>query len=81
MILEATRLAGRNLFAPETRSAFWKTLGLTVLLLIGAWFGVEAAFERFALPSLEALLPGIPAWAGWLRHLYGERLWELCTAR
>ncbi len=71
MILDATRLAGRNLFAPETRSAFWKTLGVTLLLLVGAWFGIEAAFARFALPPLESLLPGIPAWAGWLGFVVG----------
>lgn len=71
MILDAARLAGVNLFAPETRSAFWKTLGLTILLLIGAWFGIEAAFTHFALPPLESLLPGIPAWAGWLGFVFG----------
>lgn len=71
MIFEATRLAGRNLFAPETRSAFWKTLGVTLLLLAGVWFGIEAAFSHFALPPLEALLPGIPAWAGWLGFVIG----------
>ncbi len=71
MILEATRLAGRNLLAPETRSAFWKMLGVTILLLAAAWFGIEAAFTRFALPPLEALLPGIPAWAGWLGFVVG----------
>jgi CysZ protein len=71
MILDAARLAGRNLLAPETRLVFWKTLGLTILLLVAAWFGIEAAFTWFALPPLEALLPGIPAWAGWLGFLIG----------
>jgi len=71
MIIDAARLAGANLFAPETRTAFWKTLGLTILLLIAAWFGIEAAFAWLALPPLEALLPDIPAWAGWLGFLFG----------
>ena len=71
MILDATRLAGHSLFAPETRIAFWKTLGVTLLLLAGAWFGIEAAFTYLALPPLEALLPGIPAWAGWLGFVIG----------
>ena len=44
---------------------------MTILLLAGAWFGIEAAFARFALPPLEALLPGIPAWAGWLGFVVG----------
>ena len=38
MILDAARLSLLNLFAPETRSAFWKVLGLTVRVLIGWWF-------------------------------------------
>lgn len=71
MLLDATRLAGHSLFASETRSAFWKTLGVTLLLLAGAWFGIEATFTHFALPPLEALLPGIPAWAGWLGFVIG----------
>ncbi|HET7413766.1 MAG TPA: sulfate transporter family protein [Pararhizobium sp.] len=71
MIIEAARLAGQNLFASETRWVFWKTLGLTILLLIGAWFGIEAAFTYFALPPLESLLPGIPAWVGWIGFIVG----------
>lgn len=71
MILEATRLAGASLLAPETRSAFWKTLGLTMLMLIAAWFGIEALFEHFALPPLESLFPDLPAWAGWFGFVLG----------
>lgn len=71
MILDATRLAGASLFAPETRAAFWKTLGVTILLLIGAWFGIEALFAHFALPPLESLIPDLPAWAGWLGFIIG----------
>ncbi|MGN6550243.1 MAG: sulfate transporter family protein [Pararhizobium sp.] len=71
MILDAVRLAGANLFAAETRTAFWKTLGITILLLVGAWFGIEALFSHFALPPLESLVPGLPAWAGWLGFVFG----------
>ncbi|TPW29856.1 sulfate transporter family protein [Pararhizobium mangrovi] len=71
MILDAIRLAGRDLFAEETRAALWKTLGLTILLLIGAWFGLEAAFTHFALPPLRSLLPDLPDWTGWIGLIVG----------
>lgn len=71
MIVEAARLAGRNLFAPESRSAFWKILGITILLLIGAWLLVRNLFIALALPWLDALIPGIPDWAGWLGFVFG----------
>ncbi len=44
MIIEAARLAGRNLFAPETRSAFWKILGITLVMLVGLWAALRGLF-------------------------------------
>ncbi|HEU4987212.1 MAG TPA: sulfate transporter family protein [Rhizobiaceae bacterium] len=66
MILEAARLAASRLFTAEFRSAFFKTLGLTLLALVALWFGLKELFDAFALPWIDALLPGFPAWAGWL---------------
>ena len=66
MILEAARAAIARLFTPEFRSVFFKSLGLTILMLIAAWFGLAQLFEWLAMPWLDALLPGTPAWAGWL---------------
>jgi CysZ protein len=66
MILEAARAAIRDLFAPELRSVFLKTLGLTLLALVALWFGLKELFDWLALPWLDALLPGLPSWAGWL---------------
>jgi len=65
MILEAARAAAGHLFSAAFRGVFFKTLGLTLLALAAAWFGLKAVFEWLALPWLEALLPGLPAWAGW----------------
>lgn len=65
MIIEAARLAGSNLFAPASRSVLFKSLGLTILLLAGLWFGLGEAFSAFAMPWLGNLLPGLPDWAGW----------------
>lgn len=66
MILDAARAAFAILFTPEFRSAFFKTLGLTLLALVAAWFGLKEVFDWLALPWIDALLPGFPAWAGWL---------------
>jgi CysZ protein len=66
MILEATRLALGNLFTAEFRAVFLKTLGLTLLVLLVAWLGLQHLFDAYALPWIDALLPGFPAWASWL---------------
>lgn len=69
MIFDAARLAFGNLFAPETRSAFWKSLGLTLLVLVGLWFAIRSIFIWLALPWLDQLVPGIPEWAGWMSFI------------
>jgi CysZ protein len=66
VILDAARAAASRLFSPEFRSVFLKTLGLTVLALVALWLGIEGLFGWLALPWIEALLPGLPSWAGWL---------------
>ncbi len=71
MILDAARLSLANLFAPETRSVFWKVLGLTLLALAALWFCLRELFIWLALPWLDALMPGMPAWAGWLTFVLG----------
>jgi CysZ protein len=71
MILDAARLALINLTAPESRSAFWKTLGLTLLILIGLWFAFREAFVLYLWPWLEAFFPAMPEWTGWLTLVAG----------
>lgn len=66
MILDAARAALSRLFSPEFRSVFIKTLGLTLLALVALWFGLTSLVEWLALPWLEALIPSLPSWAGWL---------------
>lgn len=65
MILNAARAAARQLFLPEFRSVFVKTLGLTLLALAVLWLGLKELFEWLALPFLDALLPDLPSWMGW----------------
>ena len=65
MIFSSFKAALTDLFAPETRSAFWKILGLTVLFLIALWFAIRQSFIWLALPWLDSLIPPFPEWAGW----------------
>ncbi|MDO9417884.1 sulfate transporter family protein [Pararhizobium sp.] len=71
MILDAARLAFSNLFAFETRSVFWKVLGLTLLVLCALWFALRGLFVSYAMPWIDAFLPGLPDWAGWLGLVFG----------
>ncbi|MEL7272103.1 MAG: sulfate transporter family protein [Pseudomonadota bacterium] len=43
-----------QLFAPRFRAVLWKSIGLTVVMLIGLWFALQAANEAFLLPYLAA---------------------------
>jgi CysZ protein len=69
MILEAARAALFRLFTSEFRSVFFKSLGLTLLALVGLWFGLKELFDWLALPWVDQLLPGFPSWAGWLTFI------------
>ncbi len=71
MILEAARLAGRNMFAPETRAAFWRILGLTLLLLVGGWVLIREIFIAYVAPWIQTFLPTMPDWVVWLGSLAG----------
>ena len=64
MVVHAARCAFQNLFAPETRSVFWKVLGLTLLVLVGLWFAVGGLFNWLALPYVEGLLPETGTFGG-----------------
>ena len=69
MIFDAARAAAGHLFTAEFRSVFLKTLGLTLLALAALWFGLKETFDWLALPWIDALLPGLPSFAGWLGFL------------
>ncbi|WP_313612130.1 sulfate transporter family protein [Agrobacterium sp.] len=70
MIFDAARLALANILSPESRSVFWKVLGLTLLVLAGLWVAVRQLFIYLALPWIDTLLPGVPDWAGWLGFVF-----------
>lgn len=66
MIIDAARAAITRLLTPEFRSVLIKTIGLTLLMLAGLWFGLRELFAAFAWPWFDTFLPGLPEWAGWL---------------
>ncbi|MCX5495015.1 sulfate transporter family protein [Kaistia dalseonensis] len=47
-MLTAAWLALNEILTPPFRSVLWKSLGLTILLLILAWFGLQALVLHFA---------------------------------
>lgn len=63
MILSSASLALRDVFSAPFRAALWKSLGLTLLVLIALWFAITALFEGAAWPYLAGFLPDWPAWA------------------
>jgi CysZ protein len=70
MILDVARLAAANVLAPEIRRVFWKVLGMTLLVLVGLWLALRSAFIAFALPWLQAFVPDLPGWAGWITFVF-----------
>lgn len=67
MIIDAAGAALRQLFTPEFRQVFMKTLGLTLLALVALWFGLRELFEWLAWPWIASVSPDLPDWAGWLQ--------------
>ncbi len=65
MVISSARLAAAQLFAPHFRAALWKSVGLTVALLIGLWLGAQALLESFAVPALSGW-PWVAAALVWL---------------
>lgn len=71
MILDAARRSLTNLFAPESRAAFLKTLGLTLLILAGLWFGLREVLLIYVWPWFAAFLPSMPEFGGFLALIAG----------
>lgn len=65
MILEAAAAAAGRVLTREFRAVLFKSLGLTVLALIGLWFAITGIVDFFALPPLLDMMPELPAWASW----------------
>ncbi len=57
MILDSVRLTLGQLFTRRFRGVLWKSIGLTIALLIGLWFGTEYAISTWVLPFV-----GVDSW-------------------
>ncbi|MCI5077613.1 sulfate transporter family protein [Oricola sp.] len=69
MIFDATLKALRSMPDPAMRGVFWKTLGLTILALVAAWFAISSGFTELALPWVSDFFQldyELPKWTGWL---------------
>ena len=71
MILDAARAAVSRLFTPEFRGVFFKSLGLTLLLLVLAWLALRGVLTGFVFPWVDAFLPSMPDWTSWFGVLAG----------
>lgn len=58
MVISSIRSALSDLRDPQLRAIVWKSVGLTVLGLIGVWFTLRALLEAMAIPYLEAFVAG-----------------------
>ena len=66
MIFATAIRAFGDLFSAPIRSVFWKVIGLTLLFLIALWYVLRLLFLDHALPYVEAWLPDMGVWSGWL---------------
>lgn len=71
MIIESARSTASQLFRPEFRVVLWKSLGLTFLLLVGVWFGFRELFADLVWPFIEAYIPEMSSWVGWIGFIAG----------
>ncbi|WP_127520126.1 sulfate transporter family protein [Mesorhizobium sp. Z1-4] len=71
MILDAARAAVSRLLTPEFRGVFFKSLGLTLLLLVLAWLALRGVLTGFVFPWIDAFLPSMPDWTSWFGVLAG----------
>ena len=69
MILDAARAAASRLLTPEFRGVFFKSLGLTLLLLVLAWLALRGVLTGFVFPWIDACLPSMPDWTSWFGGL------------
>ena len=71
MILVSASRALRDIFTAPFRAALWKSLGLTLAVLVALWFALSAGFETWILPTLTGFFPDLPAWIDGLGSLAG----------
>lgn len=66
MIYSTAIRAFGDLFSAPVRGVFWKVIGLTLLFLVALWFVLRLLFLDYAMPYIEAWLPNLGEWTGWI---------------
>lgn len=66
MIFSTASRAFGDLFSPPVRGVFWKVIGLTLLFLVALWYVLRLLFLDYAMPYMEAWLPNMGEWSGWV---------------
>ena len=66
MIFATASRAFGDLFSAPIRGVFWKVIGLTLLFLVALWYLLRLLFLDYAMPYVEAWLPNMGEWSGWL---------------
>lgn len=66
MIFDSARAALAHLTSQEFRAVLFKSLGLSIVALIGLWFALNGLIGWMAIPYLAAFLPDSSSWAHWL---------------
>ncbi|HEV7417919.1 MAG TPA: sulfate transporter family protein [Tianweitania sediminis] len=69
MIIDSARAAAGHLFSAAFRSVLFKSLGLSILVLIALWFGLTSLFDWLALPFVDDVLASQPQTASWISFL------------
>lgn len=65
MIIYSALRSLQRIFTAPYRSMLWKSLSLTLGLLILLWFMLRGIFLSWVWPWVESFLPGLPNWTGW----------------
>lgn len=66
MILKAVFRALQRLLTPQYRTMLWKSLGVTLLVIVILYLLVRQFFLNYIWPWLANFMPNLPDWAGWL---------------
>lgn len=66
MIIQSARAAAGHLFSPPFRGIFLKSVAVTLVLLVGAWFGLAWLVDRFAIGFIEDWFDFSPQAGGWV---------------
>ncbi|MEL6965812.1 MAG: sulfate transporter family protein [Pseudomonadota bacterium] len=74
MLQTALNLTVAQIFSAPFRAVLWKSIGITLALFVGLWFGLEAIVSTFLLPMLGTFFGPVPWLSTALTWLLGAGL-------